>query len=102
MYLVRDRGQVECLDPKTGESVWSDSLPGNRNKYYSSPLIADGLIFAPREDGVVFTIGIADGKFSLQSTDDLKESVISSPVPLGNNVLVRGERHLFCFGKTTE
>lgn len=102
VYLVRDRGQVECLDPKTGESVWSDSLPGNRNKYYSSPLIADGLIFAPREDGVVFTIGIADGKFSLQSTDDLKESVISSPVPLGNNVLVRGERHLFCFGKTTE
>ena len=101
VYLVRDRGQVECLDPKTGDSIWSDSLPRNRNKYYSSPLITDGLIFAPREDGVVFTIGIADGKFSLRSTDDLKESVISSPIPMGNNVLVRGERHLFCFGKTS-
>ena len=68
------------------------------SKFYSSPLVANGMIYAPREDGVVFTIKIDDGKFELGSTNDLGESVIGSPIVFGNRVLVRGEKHLFCFG----
>ena len=98
IYLLRDKGEVECLDPKSGKTIWSDSLPKNRSNFYSSPLVADGKIYAPREDGVVFTIKIADGKFELESTDDLGESVIGSPIVFGNRVLIRGEKHLFCFG----
>ena len=97
VYLVRDKGEVECLDPKSGDTIWSDKLPKSRSNFYSSPLVADGLIFAPREDGVVFTIKIGDGEFSLESTDDLGESVIGSPIVFGNRILVRGEKHLFCF-----
>ena len=97
IYLMRDKGEVECLDPKTGKNIWSDKLPKSRSNFYSSPLVADGVIYAPREDGVVFTINITDG-FSLESTDDLGESVIGSPIVFGNRVLVRGEKHLFCFG----
>ena len=97
VYLVRDKGEVECLDPKSGDTIWSDKLPKSRSNFYSSPLVADGLIFAPREDGVVFTIKIGDGEFSLESTDDLGESVIGSPIVFGNRILVRGEKHVFCF-----
>ena len=96
IYLVRDKGEVECLDPKTGENVWSEKLPKSRSNFYSSPLVADEVIYAPREDGVVFTIKIADG-FTIESTDDLGESVIGSPIVFGKRILVRGEKHLFCF-----
>ena len=97
LYLMRDKGEVECLDPKTGKNIWSDKLPKSRSNFYSSPLVADGIIYAPRENGVVFTIKIADG-FSLKSTDDLGESVIGSPIVFGKRILIRGEKHLFCFG----
>ena len=96
IYLTRDKGEVECLDPKTGKTIWSDKLPKSRSNIYSSPLVADGVIYAAREDGVVFTIKIADG-FALESMDDLGESVIGSPIVFGDRILIRGEKHLFCF-----
>lgn len=97
VYLVRDRGEVECIDPKTGKSVWSDRLPKNRNSYYASPFIAGDKLYAAREDGVVFVASIADGRFRLLSENDMQESVIGSPVPLTDRILIRGENHLFCF-----
>ncbi len=97
VYLVRDRGEVECIDPATGESIWSDALPKGRPSYYASPMIAGDLLFAPREDGVVFVARIADDRFQLLSENDFGEPVIGSPVPTTNRILIRGERHLYCF-----
>lgn len=79
MYVVRDEGEVVCLDIKTGETVWTDRFPKNRNKYYASPLIAGGKLYAPREDGVVFVADIRDG-FKLLSENDMGERIIASPV----------------------
>ena len=72
-------------------------MPKNRNKYYASPVIADGKLYAPREDGVVFVADIT-GKFQLIAENDMGERVIASPVPIDNKLLIRGERHLFCIG----
>ena len=49
VYMVRDRGEIECIDPKDGTSIWSDRLPKGRAKFYASPLIAGGVLYAPRE-----------------------------------------------------
>jgi len=96
VYLVRDRGEVACLDPATGETVWEAAFPKHRSNYYASPLIAGGKLFAPREDGAVFVASVADGQFKLLAENDMEESVIGSPVPMGNRILIRGEKHLFC------
>ncbi|MDV6030093.1 MAG: PQQ-binding-like beta-propeller repeat protein [Phycisphaera sp. RhM] len=97
VYLVRDRGEVECIDPATGKTIWSDAFPKNRNSYYASPTIAAGKLYAAREDGVVFVADVTDGDFRLLSENDLKESVIGSPVPIEDRIFIRGEKHLFCF-----
>ena len=96
VYLVRDRGEVACLDPATGKTIWEGAFPKHRSNYYASPLIAGDKLFAPREDGVVFVASVADGQFKLLAENDMEESVIGSPVPMGNRVLIRGEKHLFC------
>lgn len=98
VYLVRDKGEVECVNPADGSSVWRNRFPKHRNKYYASPLIAGGLLYAAREDGAVFVANVSGGKFELLAEDDLEESTIGSAVPLENNILLRGEKHLFCFG----
>ena len=97
VYVVRDRGEVECIEPKTGENVWSEAFPKGRSNYYASPLIAGDKMYAPREDGVVFVASVADGKFNLLSENDMEEPIIGSPVPIASQILLRGEKHLFCF-----
>jgi outer membrane protein assembly factor BamB len=96
VYLVRDRGEVDCIDPLTGETIWSDAFPKNRKAFYASPLIAAGKLYAPREDGVVFVASVTDDRFELLAENDMGESVIGSPVPASNRIFIRGEKQLFC------
>lgn len=95
VYFVRDEGEVHCLEAKSGKTLWSDRFPKHRAKFYASPSIAGHVLYAPREDGVVFVADIRDG-FKLLSENDMGERVIASPVPVGNRLLIRGEQHLTC------
>lgn len=97
VYLVRDRGEVECIDPATGKTLWADAFPRASANFYASPLVANGILYAIREDGVVFTARVED-KFELISEVKMGDRIIASPVPVANRVLIRGERNLFCFG----
>ena len=96
VYLVRDRGEVECIDPVTSKTIWKDAFPKSRASFYASPLIAGGNLYAPREDGVVFVATVTDDKFKLLAENDMDEPVIGSPVPVLNRIFIRGEKHLFC------
>lgn len=95
VLLVRDEGEVEAVDLKTGKTLWSDRFPKNRNKFYASPVIAGGKLYAPREDGVVFVADVSS-TFKLLSENDMGERVIASPVPIAGRLLIRGEQHLVC------
>jgi outer membrane protein assembly factor BamB len=99
LILVRDHGEVECVDPATGKTIWKDAFPKNRSNFYASPLIAGDKIYAAREDGAVFVASIANGQFKILSQSDLGEPVIGSAVPAGDRILLRGEQHLFCFAR---
>ena len=96
VYLVRDRGEALCVNPKDGAVVWKDSFPKNRASYYSSPTIADGKIYSAREDGTLFVASIKGG-FKLLAENDMGERIIASPVPVNDSLLIRGEKHLFSF-----
>ncbi len=95
VYLLRHRGGIECIDPATGKTVWTAELPKHRAPYYSSPVIANGLLYAAREDGKVFVARVGE-KFELLSENAMGERIIAAPVPVGDRLLVRGDNHLFC------
>lgn len=95
LYLLRDRGEVECLDPTTGKTVWREAFPKASSNYYASPLVAGGLLYAIREDGVVFVARV-EGKFEILAENRMDERIIASPVAVSGRLLIRGERHLFC------
>jgi outer membrane protein assembly factor BamB len=95
VYLVRHRGQVVCLHPAEGKTVWNAQLPQGSADYYSSPLIANGKFYIAREDGMVFVANVENG-FELLAENDMGERIIASPVPVSNRLLFRGDDHLFC------
>ena len=95
VYLVGDHGRVTCLDPETGETHWSGSFGRSRAKFYASPLIAGEKLYAAREDGMVFVADI-EGEFKVLAEIDMGESIIASPVPAANRLLIRSTETLFC------
>lgn len=98
IVLVRDKGEVECLDPKTGKTVWNGAFPKGRSNFYSSPLIMGDKLYAPREDGMVYVAKITESNFEMVAENNLGEPIIGSPIPSGDRLLLRGEKHLFCIG----
>ncbi len=95
IYLLRHRGGVVCIDPATGKTVWEDAFPRSSSSYYASPVIANGILYAAREDGVVYTARVGE-RFEMLGENAMGERIVASPIPAGNCLFVRGETQLFC------
>ena len=98
VYVLRDDGTVECIEPGTGKTLWQGAFPKGRAKFHASPVIAAGKIYAARDDGVVFVAPV-EGEFKVLAENRMEEQIIASPVPVSNRLLLRGEKHLFCVGE---
>lgn len=96
LYVLSDRGAVECLEPATGKSVWTAPLPRSSSNYYASPLVANGILYAAREDGAMFVAQI-EGGFRLLAETKFPDRIIASLVSAENRLFVRGESYLYCF-----
>ena len=73
-----------------GQVAWScGNFNPEANKLW--PAIATPVIV-----GGVFVASISHDKLELLSENNMGESVIGSPVPASNRILIRGEQHLFC------
>lgn len=95
VYLLRHKGQVVCLNPETGEPYWEAAFPRAADAYYASPVVAGGILYAAREDGVVFAARVGE-TFELLGENAMGEQILASPVPFDGRLLLRGEKHLFC------
>jgi outer membrane protein assembly factor BamB len=98
VYLLRHKGEIVCLDPANGKTIWSANLPEHRTAYYASPVIANGILYAAREDGVIFTGRVGD-RFELLGENPTGERIVASPTPAADRLFVRGDNNLFCFAK---
>ncbi|MFO0789459.1 MAG: PQQ-binding-like beta-propeller repeat protein [Pirellulales bacterium] len=94
-YVLNDAGQINCFDLQTGEEQWKAELPKNRNRYYSSPVLAGDKLYCVREDGVAFVGQVSDTGFKQLAENDMGERILATPVLVDGGLLLRGEDHLF-------
>ncbi|MEM0970264.1 MAG: Pyrrolo-quinoline quinone, partial [Verrucomicrobiota bacterium] len=87
------------LNAETGETIWEGAIPRAAAKYYSSPILAGDLLYCAREDGLLGVVKISDSGMEVLSQNDLGQRLAAAPVPIDDQLLVRGETHLFCFGE---
>jgi outer membrane protein assembly factor BamB len=95
VYVVGDLGAVDCIEPRTGRTLWHADLPKGRGKVFASPLVAAGHLYVARDIGTVYVARI-DEAFELVSQIDMGERVIGTPIALDGRLLIRGDSHLFC------
>lgn len=96
-FIVRDNGTLYCLDAKTGAEIWGGQRirPGI---YSSSPVMADGKIYATNEDGVT-SVYKAGPEFEILSENELGEYTLSSPAISEGQIFIRTDGHLYAIGQ---
>lgn len=96
IYICNDRGAVECIDQKTGETLWKTEPARSRGSFYASPIIAGDHIYCIREDGVTFVVSLKTQK--IVAENDLGAKTAASPVFVKNVALIRTADGLYCIG----
>lgn len=94
IYVINDRGIAVALDHATGDLIWDRQRlePGT---YSSSPLLADGKIYAVNEDGATVVMK-AGREFEILAVNKLDEYTLASPVAVDNQIFIRTMDHLYC------
>ncbi len=96
IYFYKGKsGQLSCVDAATGKPHYmANRIPGVENTY-ASPVAAGGFVFLTARNGTTVVIKDANS-LSIVETNSVGEPVDATPAPAGNELFVRGEKHLFC------
>lgn len=99
VYLLSDRGQINCLEASTGSDLWEGAIPRASANYFSSPILAGDLLYCAREDGVVAVVKVSASGMETLAQNEMGERLVGAPVPVRGRLLLRGAEHLYCLGK---
>lgn len=95
-YYKEKSGLLTCLEAKTGKALFSASRVPGVTGTYASPVAAAGRIYLTDRGGAITVIEDAPS-LNVLATNQVGEGVDATPAPVGSELIVRGENHLFCF-----
>ena len=75
LYLAKNGGIVTALDPKTGDILKQTRLQGAFDKFFASPIGADGKIYLTSESGKIAVVS-ASRELNLLAVNDLGEGAM--------------------------
>ena len=97
LYMVNDGGIVTTLQPATGELIKQGRLKGAIDRYYASPVAADGKIFMSSEKGKVAVLR-PGGDLEPAVINDVQDDIYATPALLDGRIYLRTRHTLYCFG----
>ena len=97
VYVLRDNGEVLCLDLMSGASLWADKLPRSRAKFYSSPVFVSDRVYAVREDGSAVVGKLLGDGIEVVDESELGDLVVATPVLTPKGLLVRTREKMMLF-----
>ena len=92
LYVSNATGIAECIDVKTGETVWRQRLGGN---LWGSMLLADGKLYVSNLEGQTFIVA-ASPRFELLGTNSLDETLYAALAVSDGELFIRTYKHLYC------
>ncbi len=98
LYMINDAGVLTTLDPATGTVFKQARLRGAPDKYFSSPVAADGKVYFVSVGGTV-TVLEAGPDQKLLAVNELDGESYATPAIAGNRIYFRTSNALYCFGR---
>jgi len=97
LFMVNDSGILISFDPVTGNVLKQGRLKGAIDKYFASPVGADGKVFLVSQDGTLSVVE-AKGEWEILSVNPLEDEVFATPAFADGRVYVRTKSSLYAFG----
>jgi len=99
MYIVSFNGKAWALNIETGEELWEAKLPHVNGAIYSSPTLAGNKLYVCREEGTVYVCEVTEKGLQVLNQTKFDDNFVASPVLVQNNLLLRGDKNLYCIGE---
>ena len=98
LYMVNDSGILLSFDPATGGVIKQGRLHGAIDKYFASPVAADGKVFLIGQGGQVSVLKAA-GDWQVLAVNELDDEVFATPAIADGRIYIRTRSALYSFGK---
>jgi len=98
LFMVNDSGILTSFDPATGNVLRQGRLKGAIDKYFASPVGADGKVWLISQDGTVSVVS-AKGEWDVLAVNALGDEVFATPAVADGRLYIRTRSALYCFGK---
>ena len=98
LYMVNDSGILISFNPATGDVIKQGRLKGAIDKYFASPIGADGKVWLVSQDGTVSVV-TAKGDWEVLQVNTLDDEVFATPVPADGELFIRTRSALYNFAK---
>ena len=96
LYMVNDSGILISFDPATGNVIKQGRLKGAIDKYFASPIGADGKVFVISQDGTASVVD-AKGEWEVLSVNPLGDEVFATPAIADGKIYLRTKSTLYAF-----
>ena len=98
LYFYKAKtGLLTCVDATTGRPHYQTQRIRGLDNIYASPVAASGHVYLCDRDGTV-VVSKDSVDLEIVATSELGETIDASPAPVDDELFIRGEQHLFCFG----
>jgi outer membrane protein assembly factor BamB len=101
LFMVNDSGILTSFDPATGNVLKQGRLKGAIDKYFASPVGADGKVWLISQDGTVSVVS-AKAEWDVLSVNTLGDEVFATPAIADGKIYIRTRGILYCFGKSPQ
>lgn len=98
LFMVNDSGILISFDPATGNVIKQGRLKGAIDKYFASPVGADGKVYLISQDGTVSVVKAA-GEWDVLAVNALGDEVFATPAFADGKLYIRTKSTLYCFAK---
>jgi outer membrane protein assembly factor BamB len=98
LFMVNDSGILISFDPATGTVLKQGRLKGAIDKYFASPVGADGKVFLVSQDGTASVVD-AKGEWELLAVNPLEDEVFATHAFADGKIYIRTKGWLYAFGQ---
>jgi len=98
LFMVNDSGILLSIDPSTGNVIKQGRLKGAIDKYFASPVGADGKVFLVSQDGTASVVD-AKGEWEILSVNPLGDEVFATPAIADGKIYLRTKSTLYAFAQ---
>jgi len=88
-------GTIDCIDPKTGEILWSQRGGAN---FWASIVAGGGLLYATNQKAETIVFRPDPNKFDPVATNKLEGACNATPALANGHIFIRTGSHLVCIG----